>query len=339
MQPRWKSFQYSSTYAESSQFSGGVFRLGSSPQKTVSRSQLPLLLTKVNLEELIKLTTVHYDFKIDKTIQEWFSADGKELRGSISTGSKRGDCIVQVVRHSNREVVGQRFYNGQKESEVPTVKELLEQTKIKHQKVSLDALHLKPNTLKLIDESKGKYLIGLKGNQKKLLKKMRRSLWDLPELHDKSTYEKGHGRYEQRNYTCYNISSVAIDQRWEKVNFQTLIQVHRKRKVLKTNKQTEKVAYYISNIVTKNIEIAKELFDAVRNHWQIEVNNNIRDCILKEDKLCSSNSFATKTIACCRTLTVRLLDAMKVKNRAAQLDLFADKFHCCLDELRAIKFL
>ena len=276
---------------------------------------------------------------MNKLVQGWFSADGKELRGSISTGSKRGDCIVQIVRHSNREVVGQRFYNGQKESEVPTVKELLEQTKIKGQKISLDALHLKPNTLKLIDESKGKYLVGLKGNQKKLLKKMRRSLWDLPEIHDKSTYEKGHGRYEQRNYTCYDISSVAIDQRWGEVNFQTLVQVHRKRKVLKTNKQTEEVAYYISNIATKNIETAEELFNAVRNHWQVEANNNIRDCILKEDKLCTSNSFVTRTIACLRSLTMRLLDLIKPKNRAAQLDLFADKFHCCLDHLRAIKFL
>lgn len=339
MQPRWQSFQHPPTHAESSQFSGGVFRLGNSPPKTVSRSQLPLLLSKVNLEEFIKLTTVNYNFKMNKSVQGWFSVDGKELRGSIPTGSKRGDCIVQIVRHRNREVVGQGFYNGQKESEVPAIKKLLEQTKIKHQKVSLDALHLKPNTLKLIDESKGKYLVGLKRNQKKLLKKMRRSIWDLPELHHKSTYEKGHGRYEQRNYTCYNISSVAIDQRWENVNFQTLIQVHRKRKVLKTNKQTEEVAYYISNIVTRNIEIAEELFDAVRKHWQIEVNNNIRDCILKEDKLCTSNSFTTKTIACCRTLTMRLLDAMKVRNKAAQLDLFADKFHCCLDELKAIKFL
>lgn len=285
------------------------------------------------------MTTVNYNFRMNKSVQGWFSADGKELRGSISTGSKRGNCIVQIVRHRNREVVGQRFYNGQKESEVPTVKELLEQTKIKHQKVSLDALHLKPNTLKLIDESRGKYLVGLKGNQKKLLKKMRRSLWDLPEIHDKSTYEKGHGRYEQRNYTCYDISSVRIDQRWEEANFQTLIQVHRKRKVLKTNKQTEEVAYYISNIATKNIEIAEELFDAIRNHWQIEVNNNIRDCILKEDKLCTSNPFTTKTIACCRTLTMKLLDTMKLKNRCAQLDLFADKFHRCLDDLRAIRFL
>jgi len=36
---------------------------------------------------------------------------------------------------------------------------------------------------------------------------------------------------------------------------------------------------------------------------------------------------------------MRLLDLIKPKNRAAQLDLFADKFHCCLDHLRAIKFL
>jgi len=293
----------------------------------------------VNLQEFIKLTATDYSFSMDKSVQSWFSVDGKELRGSISTGSKRGDCIVQIVRHRNREVVGQAFYNGKKESEVPTVKDLLEQTKIKSQKVSLDALHLKPNTLELIHKSKGKYLVGLKGNPKKLLAKMRQSLWCLSPIYNKGTYEKGHGRYEQRNYTCYDISNIVTDKRWEKVNFQTLIQVHRKRKILKTNKQTEEVAYYISNISTKNVEIAEELFDAVRNHWQVEVNNNIRDSVLKEDKLSTSNSFVTKTIACCRTLTMKVLDVINPKNRCAQLDLFTDKFDYCLDSLRAIRFL
>ena len=298
-----------------------------------------MLLSKVDIQELIKLTAGTYDFKINKMAQSWFSADGKELRGSISTGSKRGDCVVQVVDQVTREVVGETFYNGKKESEVPAVKKMLEQTNLKTQKISLDALHLKPDTLKLIEKASGKYLVGLKGNQKKLLAKMKRSLWDLSLFHDRSDYEKRSGRYEQRNYTCYDISKVAIDERWEKINFKTLIQVHRKRKILKTNKQTEEVAYYITNISAKSVEIAEELFDAVRNHWQVEVNNNIRDTILKEDKLCTSNSYSTRTIASCRTLTIRLLDIMKPKNRSAQLDLFADKFHYCLDSLRGIGFL
>ena len=103
-----------------------------------------------------------YSLSMSPKVQSWFAADGKELRGSIKKGSKRGQAIVQVVRHTDREVVGQGFYDGQKESEVPAVKELLEQTKTKTQKVSLDALHLKPDTLKLINMAGGKFLVGLK---------------------------------------------------------------------------------------------------------------------------------------------------------------------------------
>jgi predicted transposase YbfD/YdcC len=293
----------------------------------------------VNLKEFRILTTVTYNFSAEEVPSFWFAADGKELRGSILTGSKRGDCIVQVVRQENREVVGQLFYNGKKESEVPAVKKLLEETKVSTQKVSLDALHLKPNTLQLINRAAGKYLVGLKGNQKKLLATMKQSLWKLPQIHDASTYEKGHGRYEQRIYSCYDVSTVSVDPRWEAVNFQTLIRVHRKRKILKCNKKTEEVAYYLSNVSTQNTATAQDLFNAVRQHWQIEVNNNCRDTILNEDKLRTSNCLVTKTVACCRTVAINLLNAMNSKNRAAQLDLFADKFHTCLNVASEFKIL
>ena len=102
-----------------------------------------------------------YKITLSKGEKSWFATDGKELRGSIEKGSKRGVAIVQVVRHENREVVGQTFYNGKKESEVPTVKKLLAESGVEKQKVSMDALHLKPDTLEGINKVGGKYLVGL----------------------------------------------------------------------------------------------------------------------------------------------------------------------------------
>ena len=262
------------------------------PKKAISRAQLPVFLSKIDYEVfaylVIKNTKIA--FKIGE--QSWYAIDGKELRGSIEAGSKRGEAIVQIVSHTTREVVGQGYYNGKKESEVPAVKALLEKTGVKKQKVTLDALHLKPNTLKLINKGEGKYLVGLKGNQQKLSEIAKLSSSSLPALYSRTDKDKKrkHGREEQRQYASYDVSKIDFDQRWEEVDFQTLIKVYRKRKVVKTGKQMYEISYYLSNISIKNMQTAYDLFDAVRNHWQVEVNNNIRDTILKEDKLCTSNA-------------------------------------------------
>lgn len=271
--------------------------------------------------------------------QSWFASDGKELRGSIKKGLKRGQTIVQIVRHSNREVVGQNFYDGKKESEVPAVKELLEQTKVKTQKVSLDALHLKPNTLNLISKAGGKFLVGLKENQPILTQQMNDYSYYHSSLYHRLDEEQGHGREEERFYLSYDLKDEKFDKRWMDANFQTMIKVLRKQKFVRKDKSMYKESYYLSNISTKNIQVAEELFDSVRNHWQVEVNNYIRDVVLKEDNLCMLNPFSTKAVACCRTLVMNLLESRSIKNRCEQLDFFADNFKECLKWLRGIGFL
>lgn len=308
-------------------------------KKTISRSQLPILLSKVNLEEFTRLTVKDYSLSMNSKIQSWFASDGKELRGSIKKGSKRGQTIVQIVRHSNREVVGQNFYDGKKESEVPAVKMLLEQTKIKTQKVSLDALHLKPNTLNLISQAGGKFLVGLKENQPILTQQMNDYSYYHSSLYHRLDQERGHGREEERFYLSYDLKDEKFDKRWTEANFQTMIKVLRKQKFVKKDQSMYQESYYLSNISTKNIQVAEELFDTVRNHWQVEVNNYIRDVVLKEDNLCMLNPFSTKAVACCRTLVMNLLECRNVKNRCEQLDFFADNFKECLKWLRGIGFL
>jgi hypothetical protein len=138
----------------------------------VSRSQLPILLQKVNLKYFEKLLFKHYGIELTENEKAWFSGDGKELRGSIETGDKRGTVVVQLVRQSDGIVLGQQFYEGKKESEKPTLRELIKQTGAASQKITADALHLNPEMTELIESSKGVFMIGLKGNQKELLADM-----------------------------------------------------------------------------------------------------------------------------------------------------------------------
>lgn len=157
-----------------------------------------------------------------------------------------------AVSHDSRQTVGQKFYSSQKESEKTCVQELLSDAGLEGQKITLDALHLSPKTTSQIQESQGVYVIGLKENQQQLLADMEQASQSLSNNGSYTTLEKGHGRVEKRQYQTYSIANEYVDSRWEKANFQTLIQV--KRVVYDCKKKTEykETAFYISNQRVEN---------------------------------------------------------------------------------------
>lgn len=249
-------------------------------ERVISRSQLPILLQKVNLECFSGLLFNHYGIKLSQEEKEWFSGDGKELRGSIEKGDKRGTVIVQLVRQSDQAVLGENYYEGKKESEKPTLRNLIKQTGAASQKITADALHLNPQTTELIASMGGVFLIGLKENQKELLADMSKDSSFLMPVNQLITTDKGHGRVEKRSYFHYDVSWEYFDPRWKKSNFKSLFKVIRQRYDLRSGKTSIETAYYISNGKEDEKE---DFFAAIRNHWTVEVNNHIRDVTLKED--------------------------------------------------------
>jgi len=262
--------------------------LGISEQRVVSRSHLPKLLQKVNVEVFDDLLFAHYGLRLDSEEKQWFSGDGKELRGSINTGNKRGQATVQIVQHESHTVIAQGYYDGSKESEKPILRNLLLDKNITSQKITLDALHLCPDTTEIISKAGGVFLIGLKANQATLLTQMTRCSQQLSPIHQKTDFDRKHGRTEQRKYWLYDISDHKFSQRWENTGFATLVKVQRTIVQEKKGKISQETSYYISNeqLQKSDDESAKnELVNAVRNHWGSEVNNHIRDVTLKEDHL------------------------------------------------------
>lgn len=253
-------------------------------ERAVSRAQLPRILCKVSLVKFEELLFEHFVIELDKEEKQWFAGDGKELRGSIEKGSKRGEALVQLVRHEDGAVLGQSRYDGKKESEKPCLRNLVEAQNAQTQKITADALHLYPAMTKLIEQAKGVFMIGLKGNQAELLEDM---LWHTNNnepLASHDTLDKGHGRLEQRYYSYFDVSKEYFDKRWDTTNFRSLFRVVRQRTFLKTGDHSEETAYYISNAcLPKPIESSEEYFDAIRNHWSVEVNNHVRDVSLNED--------------------------------------------------------
>lgn len=269
--------------------------------------------------------------------KKWFAGDGKELRGSILKGDKRGDAIVQFVSHQTRDVFSQAFYNGTKESEIPCIRQLLEGD-LGSQNITLDALHLNPETTSIIDRKGGCYLIGLKENQKELYDDMEKLSQTKPPISRQQDEEKGHGRVSKWEYKSYAIGSEYFDERWNKSNFQTLVKVDRTSYDCKTKKESKEASYYVSNFITLT-ENKDVLFHAVRNHWKVETNNYVRDVTFKEDKLKTKETLISKTLACGRTFAINILNKKKPINMRAQLESFADDFQKLMGWLAEMKVL
>ncbi len=255
--------------------------LGVEKKRPVSRSQLPNILGSVAVSVFDRLLFAHYGIELNEEEKKWFAIDGKELRGSIETGSRRGEAIVQAVGHDTLEVVAQDYYAGEKESEVLAVRKLVKDNGLSKQKLSFDALHCQVATLESITDEGGKYLVGLKDNQKVLKKQICRAMDNQSCLMKIRTQEKGHGRVEMRVYQFYDVLELEKDERWRNCQIKTAVKVKRQRKEIKTGKSSVEESFYVSNEVGKYEEIAQ----AVRGHWQVETNNQIRDVSLKEDEL------------------------------------------------------
>lgn len=258
-----------------------VRHLGLEIHSPISRAQLPRVLEKVAVTVFDQLVFEHFGVRLNESERAWFAVDGKELRGSIEAGQRRGEAIVQAVGQATRQPAAQAYYSGDKESEVPVVRELLTQSGLAGKKISLDALHCKPKTLQLIVKCGGRYLVGLKENQKELKKQVMQAIAWQARLFDRTSLAKEHGRFECRRYEFYDLLEMEKDDRWQDLQIRTLVKVKRTREELKSGKSSVEESYYLSNEVGNYEELAQ----AIRQHWTVEANNHLRDVTLKEDEL------------------------------------------------------
>ena len=265
--------------------------LGVEKKTPVSRSQLPNILAEVSVTVFDGLLFANYGIKLNAEEKKWFATRGKELRGSIETGNKRGEAIVQAVSHEDLQVAAQDYYSGEKESEVPVVRKLLEKNGLAAQKVSLDALHCKPKTLEIITQAGGKYVVGLKENQKQLKKQICRAMENQSCLMKIKSQEKRHGRIETRIYRFYDVLELEKDERWQRCQIKTAVKVGRERIEIKTAKTSVEESFYVMNEVGRYEELAQ----AVRLHWSVETNNHIRDVSLQEDRMRSKKEVTAHT--------------------------------------------
>lgn len=294
--------------------------------KAISDPQLRRILQGLDWESFNSFMSNYFGISVEQTSDnEWIAIDGKELRGSISTQDngqkdKRGTTLLDAVSHDSCYVIAHSFFEGKKDSERTSVYELIE-AKLQGRKVTFDALHCVPKTLCFIEQKEGQYLVQVKGNQKELYEDLIKMPDYLPVIYNYKSIDKGHGRIDERSYTCYNISEEYFAPRWAAANIKTLIKVQRKSSSLKTKEITHETSYYIVNegVSKKEKKKSKALCQTVRKHWRVENHHQIRDVTLNEDRIRTPKGNATKFLAVARSWVINLYRKQKTINFAKDI--------------------
>lgn len=236
--------------------------------------------------------------------------------GSIDADHKRGEACVSALAHESQQVVGQAYYNGTKESERPTVRDLLADEGLNSQCLTLDALHFNPLTVNAIHKAGGVYVIGVKENrphphlhQYHICRALSQSA-DYVRLDEP---QRGHGRCERRYYTCFNIGSALLDARWQDAGLRTLLCVRRHRQALNGSEAIMTVSYFLSNAQPIDEREAGTLFDVIRHHWHIETMHHVRDVTLAEDSLQTGISAVSRFMSKLTDAGYQLIKAVEVQ--------------------------
>ena len=102
---------------------------------------------------------------------DWIAMDGKAIGGTVTNANnefQNFSSLVSVFAQKRRQILAQQRFENKQRSEIAVVQELIECLDLEGVVFSFDALHCQKKTTELIVKSGNDYVIGVKGNQKKL---------------------------------------------------------------------------------------------------------------------------------------------------------------------------
>jgi hypothetical protein len=151
----------------------------------VERKNLPVRKTifyaikSLDFNDLMKAFALWSNNHITISDKEWISLDGKAIRGTIvNPGNKYQNFVsmVSLFTHKRKEVITSKDFTGKKEeSELKTFQDILKELKIENAIFTIDALHCQKKTLSSIKRKGNDYVVGVKNNQPKLLKTIKKT--------------------------------------------------------------------------------------------------------------------------------------------------------------------
>ena len=205
----------------------------------ISDVQLRRLLSTTDPQLLYRFHTQYFGWDLSLISEDsWVSVDGKELRGTIDgvMGQKRGLALVHFHLHHFHLSLQCGFYFGNKDSEMTVVRNLLENNDLTGKSFTFDALHCQEKTLKMIADQQGVFVVQVKENQPHLLDVVDDHIQIAKALETIKTYDKAHGRIEERVGKIYQVSKGCFEDKWAEIGFDRLVVIERTFTKIKTQK-------------------------------------------------------------------------------------------------------
>ena len=223
---------------------------------------------------------------IPEKLRQHISIDGKTVKSTAKMDGYEQSLHIVTAWVSDIGISIGQLAIPDKTNEIPCVKDLLGYLDIKGSILTLDAMHCQKETVSVIVERGGDYLIGLKGNQPDLYTQVDEMFQDLlnsKKKVDTETYvkyketEKNRGRFETR--ICYVLKDIVwLDIRTKWKGLETIFAI--KRITEEKGKITEEISYYITSIK----EEPSKLIEHTRKHWSVESMHWQLDMVFNEDR-------------------------------------------------------
>lgn len=262
--------------------------------------------------------------------------DGKVLRGTNSSGKKKGGlCLVSAWASEQGLSLGQ-VKTEEKSNEKTAIPALIEGLDLQEAFVSIDAIATTAEVAAQLIAKGADYLLALKKNQKTAFEQVA----DWFNKHQ-SSFEQhvwddfGSGRIEKRVcYVCSEICMIDALSHW--AGFKTLVMVEASRE--KNGQISQEKRYYLSSRVAD----AETFNRLVRNHWCIE--NHLHwqlDVCFHEDQSRIRKDNAPENMATLRKIALQALkqeQSKKEQSMKSKRKIAAWNDQYLLDILQNLRF-
>jgi predicted transposase YbfD/YdcC len=217
---------------------------------------------------------------------EWIHLDGKTLRRTRCQRQKlKALHVVSAWAGQTGLTLGQVAVDA-KSNEITALPELLKLLDLHEKIVTTDAIGCQKEIAQTIVDGGGDYVLAVKDNQPRLHGEVQAAFAQAPAPKLRSarcatTFEKGHGREEQRTVQVLparEYLSAAQTALWAGVC--TLVMVTRVVWEQASEAQSTEVRYFLSSLPP----MARRVGSVIRGHWRIENGLHwVLDVVFRED--------------------------------------------------------